>query len=129
MKTINKILFWKISLIILLVSGPVIVNGQIAGLEDAIGIGSLIKSEDDELIDESEVEDQRFISLKKKEEDKEQELNNKNKFEKPIDLSVRIQPKILNNDLKKFGFDLFLDAPTTFAPVTIFNIKELKDFR
>lgn len=118
MKTINKILFWKISLIILLVSGPVIVNGQIAGLEDAIGIGSLIKSEDDELIDESEVEDQRFISLKKKEEDKEQELNNKNKFEKPIDLSVRIQPKILNNDLKKFGFDLFLDAPTTFAPVT-----------
>jgi len=118
MKNINKILFWKNSLIILLVSGPVIVNGQIAELEDAMAMGSLIKSEEDQLIDESEVEDPRDISLKKKEEDKEQELNNKNKLEKPIDLSVRIQPKLLNNDLKKFGSDLFLDAPTTFAPAT-----------
>ena len=118
MENINKILFWKKSLIILLVAGPVIVNGQIAELEDAMLINSAIKSEKDKLIDESEVEDPRDISLKKKEEDKEQELNNKNKLEKPIDLSVRIQPRLLNNDLKKFGFDLFLDAPTTFAPAT-----------
>lgn len=40
------------------------------------------------------------------------------KREKPKNLVSRVEPKSLNNDLERFGYDLFSEAPTTYAPAT-----------
>ena len=37
---------------------------------------------------------------------------------KPIDLISRAEPKLLNNDIERFGYDLFNKSPTTYAPAT-----------
>ena len=119
MNNSNKINFWSIFLALIFLSGPTIVYSQLAGLENAMGISSLIKSEDEMLIEQSEVQDDDFQSSKKKQEKIDEEEKDREKsLKKPIDLSVRIQPKELNNDLERFGLSLFTDAPTTFAPAT-----------
>jgi len=40
------------------------------------------------------------------------------KREKPKNLVSRAEPKALNNDLERFGYDLFSESPTTYAPAT-----------
>ena len=40
------------------------------------------------------------------------------KREKPRSLVSRAEPKVLNNDLERFGYDLFSESPTTYAPAT-----------
>lgn len=40
------------------------------------------------------------------------------KRKKPIDLISRAEPKLLNNDIERFGYDLFNKSPTTYAPAT-----------
>ena len=40
------------------------------------------------------------------------------KRKKPTDLISRAEPKLLNNDIERFGYDLFNKSPTTYAPAT-----------
>ena len=53
-----------------------------------------------------------------------QELENPKLIKRPNSFELKPQPKLTDQDLKYFGYDLFFNAPTTFLPIEDMPIPE-----
>lgn len=60
--------------------------------------------------DKSQMSEEEMMMLQEEEEEP--------KRQKPISLISKPEPKLLNNELESFGYDLFDESPTTYAPAT-----------
>jgi polysaccharide biosynthesis/export protein len=65
-----------------------------------------------------EFEDEEELELRKIKDQRLKELEDKALRDRPKDFLISSQPKQMYEDVKRFGYDLFIDSPTTFAPAT-----------
>ncbi len=69
----------------------------------------------------SKLKEERITEIIKKQIE---ELENPKLIQRPKSFELKPQPKLTDQDLKYFGYDLFFNAPTTFLPIEDMPIPE-----
>ncbi len=108
-------------LLIIMAFAPINSSSQNIGIQDLQKFQSLVdnngQSQPQPLEqpglsqDKNEMSEQEMMAQENEEDDEPVR-------QKPINLDSRPEPKLLNSELKPFGYDLFSKSPTTFAPAT-----------
>ena len=132
MKSHLKNIFLHINLALLATLMSTNVFAQLEDLTPILGIEEMskLKSKDQPNLNEMEdfesyVDIKELNTLEKLKEERItelikrqiEELENPKIIQRPVTLAVLPMPKLIDQDLQYFGYDLFYNAPTTFTPL------------